>query len=81
MNFVKILKILFFFATFATVKGDRTDIDVGRIRLPTELEEAWIEFMEPIVKLKNDILLAKKLLLKGLLKGGLLFLLPIDVRL
>ena len=55
---------------------DRPADDIGRIRLPEDIEEAWIEFIEPILAIKNTIL-GIKLMKIGFLKGGFLFYKPI----
>ena len=50
--------------------------DIGRIRLPENIEQSWIEFIEPILAIKNTILGVKFKKL-GFLKGGFLFYKPV----
>ena len=69
--------ILILLVTFSTlIKADKPKTDIGTIRLPKEWEAAWIDFIEPMTKLKNDILGAKYLMI-GFLKGGFLLYRPI----
>ena len=69
--------ILILLVTISTlIDADKPDTDIGTIRLPEHWEEVWIDFIEPIIKLKNNILGVKYLMI-GLLKGGFLLYRPI----
>ena len=56
--------------------NDRPPTDIGRVRLPKNIEQAWIEFIEPLLAIKNTIL-GVKLMKIGFLKGGFLLYKPI----
>ena len=55
------LTLILFLAVFTLIEADKPKVDIGTIRLPKEWEAAWIDFIEPIIKFKNEPLLVCRL--------------------